>query len=477
MEFLNQIIKSICDFLWSLPMLAALLGTHLYFTLRLGFIQKKVPDGIRWSFGSAAERKEKPSADPGCRKGQRGRQKVCVGQNSRTVRREDGQRHSGGVSAYSALATALAATIGTGNIIGISTAIAVGGPGAVFWCWISGLLGMATCYAECFLSVRFRVRREDGSLVGGPMYILDRVLHKKGLAVVFSVFAILAAFAAGSSVQAHSMAAAIREQVDISPHLIGIAAGMLAGTVIIGGAKKIAKVCTWMVPVMSVFFLAGCFVVIGQNWKLLPQTFGAIVGAAFSSRAFIGGAAGTAVMTALRVGMAKGLFTNEAGMGSMPMSAAAAETDSPRRQAIISMTGVFWDTIVMCAITGITIVSSMIKDPALFAGAAQDRLCFIAFSALPWDGERMLSLCLVLFSFATIVGWSFYGECAAHYLAGERGTKLFQIAYMVFVYLGAVMSLDLVWNLSDLCNAFMALPNLVCLWALRKVVVRESCRG
>lgn len=457
MEFLNQIVKGICDFLWSMPMLVLLLGTHLYFTVRLHFVQRRVPEGIRWSFDHGDEGSS--TSSPAL---------------SSSAARHLACKNAGGVSAYSALATALAATIGTGNIIGISTAVAVGGPGAVFWCWISGLLGMATCYAECFLAVRFRVRRPDGSLVGGPMYILDRVLHRKGLAVAFSVFAILAALAVGSSVQAHSMASAIREQVDVSPHLIGIAAGMLTGTVIIGGAKKISKVCTWMVPVMSIFFLAGCFVVIGQNWKVLPQTIRAIVGAAFSAKSFVGGMTGTAVMTALRVGMAKGLFTNEAGMGSIPMSAAAAETESARRQAVISMTGVFWDTIVMCAVTGITIVSSMIKNPQLFAEAAQDRLCFIAFSMLPWNGERMLSICLVLFSFATIIGWSFYGECAANYLGGERGTKLFQIAYMVFVYLGAVMTLDLVWNLSDLCNAFMALPNLFALWKLRKVVISGS---
>lgn len=439
MEVLNRLIESVCDFLWSMPMLVLLLGTHLYFTVRLKFIQRRIPEGIRWSFGSAA-----------------------------------GNEKAGGVTAYSALATALAATIGTGNIIGISTAIAVGGPGAVFWCWISGLLGMATCYAECFLAARFRVRREDGSLVGGPMYILDRVLHKKWLAILFSVFTVLAAFAAGSSIQAYSMAAAIREQAEISPHIIGIAAGMLAGCVIIGGAKKIAKVCTWMVPIMSIFFLAGCAVVIWQNRIVLPQTLNAIVGAAFSAKSFIGGMAGTAVMTALRIGMARGLFTNEAGMGSMPMSAAAAETGSAQKQAVISMTGVFWDTIIMCAVTGITIVSCMIKTPELFGEAGQDRLCFAAFSTLPWDGELMLSVCLVLFSFATIIGWSFYGECAAHYLGGELGTKLFQVAYMVFAYLGAVMSLELVWNLSDLCNAFMVLPNMICLWSLRKVVINST---
>lgn len=438
MEFLNSLIRQLCDFLWSMPMLVLLFGAHLYFTVKTGFIQKKVFAGIKWSVMSGGEQKKS------------------------------------GVSSYSALATALAATIGTGNIIGISTAVALGGPGAVFWCWISGFLGMATCYAECYLAARFRVKKTDGSLAGGPMYILDKVLHRRKLAVLFSLFAIMAAFAAGSSVQAHSMAAAIREHMDISPHVIGIAAGMLTGTVIIGGARKIAGVCTWLVPVMGTFFLAGCMVVIWRNRAFLPQTVEVIIGSAFSAQAAAGGFAGTAVITAVRVGMAKGLFTNEAGMGSMPMSAAAADTPSSQKQAVISMTGVFWDTIVMCAITGIAIVGSMLRCPELFVMAQPDRLCFIAFSQLPWEGEKMLSVCLVLFSFATIIGWSFYGECAAHYIGGERGTKLFQVAYMVFVYLGAVMSLELVWNLSDLCNAMMTLPNLFVLWKLRRLIGKEK---
>ena len=434
MELLNGLIRELCGFLWSMPMLVLLFGTHLYFSVKTGFVQKKVFAGIKWSLFS--------------------------GEGSKKT----------GVSPYSALATALAATIGTGNIIGISTAVALGGPGAVFWCWISGFLGMATCYAECCLAARFRVKREDGSLAGGPMYILDKVLHRRKMAVLFSVFAIMAAFAAGSSVQAHSMAAAIREHAEISPHVIGIAAGMLTGLVIIGGARKIAGVCTWLVPVMGTFFLAGCMVVIWQNRMLLPKTLELMIRSAFSAKSMAGGFTGVAVMTAVRVGMAKGLFTNEAGMGSMPMSAAAADGESFQKQAVISMTGVFWDTIVMCAVTGIAIVSSMLKNPELFAEVSADRLCFAAFSMLPWDGEKMLSVCVVLFAFATIIGWSFYGECAAHYIGGERGTKLFQIAYMVFVYLGAVMSLELVWNLSDLCNAMMTLPNIYCLWKLRRLI-------
>ncbi len=438
MDVLNEIIKRLCDFLWNFPMLILLGGTHLYFTFRLGFIQKRVPAGIRMSVSKGQEK--------------------------------------GGLSPYAALSTALAATIGTGNIIGISTAIAVGGPGAVFWCWISGLFGMATCYAECFLSARYRMKRPDGTVFGGPMYVMEKILHKKGMAVVFSFFAVLAALSMGSSVQAHSLTAAVTEHISVSPHLVGIAAAMLAGSVLVGGAKKTAKVCTFLVPVMSVIYLGGCFFVILKNVRWLPETFAVIMEAAFSSRSVIGGIAGAAVMTGIRTGMAKGLFTNEAGMGSMPMSAAASGAASPVDQGIISMTGIFWDTLVMCAVTAIAIISGMVRNPAAYVSAGEDAYCFVAFSALPFAGEKLLSVCLVLFAFATMIGWSFYGECAARYLWGERGTKIFQVIYMVFVYLGAVMSLDLVWNLSDLCNACMAVPNIICLWMLKGVIIDQTVR-
>lgn len=439
MQVIGGLVKTLCDFLWSFPMLILLMGIHLYFTIRLRFIQKKVPKGIRMSFSKEGTKE-------------------------------------GGFSPYAALATALAATIGTGNIVGISTAIAIGGPGALFWCWISGLLGMATCYAECFLSAKFRVQKPDGTVVGGPMYVMERVLHRKEMAVVFAFFAVMAALSAGSSVQAHALTAAVTEHIDISPHLVGIAAAMLAGSVLVGGAKKTAKVCTYLVPVMSVIYLGGCFFVIARNAAYVPEALRVIITSAFSARSFIGGVAGTAVLTSIRVGMAKGLFTNEAGMGSMPMTAGAADSISPVKQGLISMTGIFWDTLVMCAITGIAILSDMIREPEPYLHAAQDDLCFVAFSGLPFAGDEMLSVCLVLFAFATIIGWSFYGECAARYLWGEKGTKVFEVVYMVFVYLGSVLSLDLVWNLSDLSNACMAIPNILCLWMLRKVIVSQTRR-
>ena len=416
-------------------MLVLLAGTHLYFTIRLGFIQRKLPDGLRRSLSSAG---------------------------------------SGGLSPYEALSTALAATIGTGNIIGISSAIALGGPGAVFWCWISGFFGMATCYAESVLSAACRKKRADGSFYGGPMYVMEQLLHNRLLAVLFSVFTVLAALCVGSGVQAHSLTAVISRRLPVSVHWIGIAAALLAGSILIGGAKKTAKVCTCLVPVMSVLYLGSCLFLLVKNAAWIPAALQAIFVSAFSKKAVIGGIAGTAVKMAVRTGMAKGLFTNEAGMGSMPMAAAAAEGLSPRDQGLVSMTGVFWDTLVMCAVTALAILSDMVKNAAPYRAAAVDEYCFVAFSNLPVAGEDLLSLCLVLFAFATIIGWSFYGECAARYLWGERGVTVFQVIYMVFVYLGSVCSLELVWNLSDLCNACMAVPNLWCLWKLKELIVEKT---
>lgn len=468
MSGILYVIQTLQKCLWGLPMLFLLLGTHIYFTVRLHVIQRKIPQGIRLSLFGTGQRKKK---DIGIQ--------------------EKSHEQKGNVSPFSALATSLAATIGTGNIIGISTAVAIGGPGAVFWCWITGVLGIATCYAECYLSVRFRVRQEDGTYRGGPMYVMEQVLHQKNAAVLFAFSVILVSLGMGSSVQSHSIAAAVLEQKEIPVRLIGIIVAILTGLVIVGGAEQIAKICTWLVPFMSIFYLGGCLLLLWMNKSVLPGTFRVILQSAFSSRSVIGGAAGTAVMTGVRAGISRGLFTNEAGLGSIPMAAASARTSSPRQQGLVSMTGTFWDTVVMCAITGIAVVSSMIRQPELFQKAAPDQLCFLAFSQLdeiiqrwfpklripggiPVDGSFILSAALVLFAFATIIGWNFYGECAVRYLWGKKGLKQYHMLYILAVYLGAVLSLDLVWTMSDLFNSFMAVPNLLCLWMLRGVVIEEG---
>lgn len=437
MEAVQRFVSTFQEYLWSFPMLILLFGTHVYFTLRLHLIQRKIPRGIRLSLGGGTEKPE-------------------------------------GVSSYSALATALAATIGTGNIVGISAAIAVGGFGAVFWCWVSGFLGIATCYAECFLAVKYKKMAPDQSVCGGTMYVLEHRLQKRGMAVAFAFFTVVASLGIGSSVQAYSIRTAIEQQVEISPHIIGIVAGVLAGVVIVGGSRQIARVCTWLVPVMSVLYLGGCVYIMIKNSDMLAESVAVILESAFCGQAVAGGIAGRAVMLGIRTGISRGLFTNEAGLGSIPLAAVTAGTKDAVRQGLISMTGPFWDTVVMCAITGIATTSSMLKHPEHYVGVLPEKMCFVAFGELPAGGELLLSVSLALFAFATIIGWNVYGTSAVRYLWGDSGIKVYQIVYMMFVYLGAVLSMELVWGLSDLFNSFMAIPNLLCLWMLRAEVVEGA---
>lgn len=437
MHNLLTLLNNLRDFLWNFPIPILLLGTHLYFTFRLGFIQKHIPKGIRLSFSKQ-------------------------------------ENNSSGISPYRALATALAATIGTGNIIGISTAIAIGGPGAVFWCWITGVFGIATCYCECFLSSKYKVKQKNGQFTGGPMYVLKNILHFKKLSIIFAIFAVLASFGIGSSVQANSIRNAITEQVNLSPHIIGIATAIIAGIIIIGGVSQISRICTFLVPIMSVLYLSGCIYLLFINYNYILPSISLIVKSAFSSQSFLGGIAGTAVIMGIRVGISRGLFTNEAGLGSIPMTAAASGAPSPVTQGVISMTGPFWDTVVICAITGIVIVSSILKNPSAYLSAANDKLCFIAFSSLPFYGTAILSICLVLFAFATIIGWSYFGECCTSFLFGENAIPTYQLIYILSIYFGAVLSLEVVWGLSDLFNACMIIPNLICIWKLKKIILKET---
>lgn len=406
-----------------------LMITHLYFTIHLKGIQSKIVDGIRLSMKSSSNRK-------------------------------------GGISPYEALSTTLAATIGTGNIIGISTAIALGGVGSIFWCWVTGVLGMATCYAECFLSAKYRIKSPGGNYIGGPMYVLEKVLNKKKLAIIFAGFTIVASFGIGSGVQSHSITGVIKSQLNIRPHIVGIAISVLAGFVLIGGTKTIAKVCSFLVPCMSLLYIGGCLYIIVMNIAYIPKALMVIVKAAFSEGSVIGGVAGTAVTIGMRVGIAKGLFTNEAGMGSMAIAAAESDSGSPHEQGLISMTSVFWDTVVMCAITGIAIVSSMISDVHRYKGVTSDKLCFTAFSQIPF-GEMILTISLVLFAFATIIGWSYYGKRAAEYIGGSGCAEIYMTFYVVTIFCGAIMSLEQVWKLADILNIFMTFPNIISLWFLR----------
>ncbi len=431
---MNQIFSEISNFLWGWPMIILLLGTHLYLTVRLRFPQRKILTAIKLS-----------------------------------VKRDNGAK--GDVSQFGALATALAATIGTGNIIGVATAVALGGPGAVLWCWLTGVFGISTKYAEGLLAIKYRVKREDGSMLGGPMYALERGLGWKGMAVLFSLFTAIAAFGIGNTVQANAIATLTSETYGVSPYLTGIVLCLLAGAVIIGGVKSIARVCTMLVPFMAIFYVVGCIVILIMNSHYVWPAIQLICKAAFTPEAAGGGFIGTTVMMAARFGIARGLFSNESGMGSAPIVAAAAQTRNPVRQALVSASGTFWDTVVICALTGIVIVSSILAFPDIdYSNGAV--LTKMAFSKIPYIGAPLLTVGLLTFAFSTILGWSYYGERAAEYLGAKH--TIYRVLYIIALFIGSVISLDIVWNIADCMNALMAIPNLLSLLFLSGVIVRET---
>jgi alanine or glycine:cation symporter, AGCS family len=417
---------------WGTPLLAVLFGTHVFMTVRLRGVQRHVFRAV-----------------------------------SLSVKREKGA--SGDVSPFSALMTALAATIGTGNIVGVATAVAAGGPGAVFWMWISGIFGMATKYAESFLSVKYRVKTPEGGMSGGPMYVMERGLKMKGLGQVFAFFTAVAAFGIGAMVQANSISSVFNTVFCLPPLLTGIIVALLAGCVILGGIKSIARVCNLIIPAAGISFILCNLVILFMGRAMIPHTIALIFTSAFSGQAAAGGFAGATVRQALRLGISRGLFSNEAGLGSEPIVAAAAQTKSPARQALISMTGTFWDTVVLAALTGVMIVNS----GAWLGGASGGELTALVFDALP-AGRIILALCLFTFAFATCIGWSYYAEKAVEYLFGKQSVKAYKVVYVMLIFVGAVFSLGVVWSFSDIANAFMAVPNLFSVIILSKEVAKET---
>lgn len=437
MEAINNFLNAANGIMWGPPMLILLVGTHIYLTFRLGIIQKYVFKGIKLSVT------KDPDAD-------------------------------GDVSQFAALATALAATIGTGNIVGVGTAIAVGGPGAVLWTWMTGIFGMATKYAEGLLAVKYRVKTSDGTMLGGPMYALERGLKSKWLGILFATFAVLASFGIGNMTQANSISGMLNTQFKLPQVVTGIAVAALTCFVIIGGVKSIAAVCEKLVPLMAFFYVLGCFIILVINRQYLPEAISTIVSAAFSPKAAAGGFVGSTIMTAARYGIARGLFSNESGLGSAPIAAAAAATRNPVRQALVSMTGTFWDTVVVCLMTGLVLVSSIIKSPGGFDGLSGGDLTNRAFDAIPVVGPFILAIGLACFAYSTILGWAYYGERCLEYLFGKVAIMPYRIIYSVVTFFGATMTLDVVWNFSDLMNACMAVPNLIALLALSGVLVSET---
>ena len=436
MNTINEFFSVTSSLLWGWPMIILLLGTHLFLTIRLHFPQRHILKAIRLSV----------QRDPDA---------------------------TGDVSQFSSLATALAATIGTGNIIGVATAIALGGPGAVLWCWLTGVFGIATKYAEGLLAIKYREKKLDGKVIGGPMFALEKGLGWRWAAILFAIFTALASFGIGNTVQANAIATLAYETYDISPYITGTVICLLTGAVILGGVKSIARVCATLVPLMALFYILGCIYIIGVNIDYAWPAIKLIVTSAFSPQAAGGGFVGTTVMMAARYGIARGLFSNESGLGSAPIVAAAAQTRNPVRQALVSSTGTFWDTVVICAMTGIVIVSSVLAYPDItFDNGAV--LTKMAFSKIPIIGTPLLTFGLLTFAFSTILGWCYYGERAVEYLKGRRWMLAYRMIFIVAVFIGSVMQLGVVWNMADCMNALMAIPNLLSLLALNGIIVHET---
>jgi AGCS family alanine or glycine:cation symporter len=378
----------------------------------------------------------------------------------------------GDISHFGALTTALAATIGTGNIVGVSTAVAAGGPGAVLWMWLTGVFGISTKYAEAVLSVKYRVKTPSGDMGGGPMYVLERGMHARWLGIVFAVLTAVAAFGIGCMVQANSISSLLSESYGISVWVSGLVMTILTAVVILGGIKSIARVCEKLVPFMAIFYVLGCLTLLVMHAERLPETVRLILGSAFTGQAAVGGFLGAGIREAIRFGIARGLFSNESGLGSAPIVAAAARTRNPVRQALVSSTGTFWDTVVVCLITGLVVVNSMRWTEGI-GGTALTRA---AFQDLGPVGPTILTIGLLTFVFSTILGWSYYGEKAAEYLMGEGAVKPYRWLWVVAVMVGSVASVPAVWSFADIANGLMAVPNLVSLLMLSGVTVAETRR-
>lgn len=433
MNSLESTLQSISDWVWGPPLLILLFGTHLFLTFRLRFIQRYLPQAIRLSIS----------------------------------RDKEGE---GDVSQFGALTTALAATIGTGNIVGVSTAISIGGPGAVMWMWLTGVFGIATKYSEAVLAVKYRITTKSGAMAGGPMYVLERGLKVKWLGILFAALTAVAAFGIGCMTQANSIASLAKESLGLSPWITGGVMTLLTGVVILGGIKSIASVCEKLVPFMAAFYVLGCLTLLLMGAGTLPATVVTIVTSAFAGQAAVGGFIGAGISQAIRYGIARGLFSNESGLGSAPIVAAAAQTRNPVRQALVSATGTFWDTVVVCAMTGLVIVNSGEWKNGL-SGAA---LTHKAFEDIPVIGSLILTVGLLTFVFSTILGWSYYGEKAAEYLFGAGVIAPYRVLWVIAVMVGSVQPLAVVWSFSDIANGLMAVPNLIALLGLSSVVVAET---
>jgi AGCS family alanine or glycine:cation symporter len=451
-DAISAVMNGFNDFLWGWFMIILLLGTHIFLTIRTKFVQRKTFKAIKLSVT------KDPDSD-------------------------------GDISPFQALATALASTIGTGNIIGVGTAIALGGPGAVLWCWLTGVFGIATKYSESLIGVKYRVKTSDGRMLGGAMYALERGFKFKTLgkilAILFALFALLASFGIGSGVQVNAISNIMNNTFDLGTVnlfgqdasvisiIVGVLVAAITAVVIFGGIKSISRVCELLVPFMAVFYVLGCLIILGMNFDVLGKTFEMIFQDAFSLKSVAGGFLGSSLMLAARYGIARGLFSNESGMGSAPIVASAAQTRNPVRQAMISSTGTFWDTVVVCLMTGLVLVSSIIKNPAIDVSDGGD-LTYKAFQQIPVVGTPILVIGIAAFAYSTILGWSYYGERCVEYLFGRCGMIPYKLIFVFILLIGPVIKLDLVWTMADIFNALMSIPNLIAVVVLSPVVVKET---
>ena len=440
-EQIYNAVASVDDFVWGWGMIALLLGTHVFLTIRTGFIQRKtITKGIPFS-----------------------------------VSKEEGA--DGEVSQFGALATALASTIGTGNIIGVGTAVALGGPGAVLWYWLTGVFGIATKYAESLIAVKYRVKTADGRMQGGAMYALERGLNMKWLGMIFAVFAGCASFGIGCATQVNAIAEVCNNNLGIEPWIVGVVIAVLTAFVIFGGIKSIASVCEKLVPFMAAFYVLGCIIILAINHDFVFPAIVKICQSAFSNeQAVIGGFVGGGIRYAIQYGVARGLFSNESGMGSAPIAAAAAKTRNPVRQALVSSTGTFWDTVVVCLMTGLVLVSTMMKNTEITMNMTSDGgdLTTAAFGQIPYLGPFILVVGIITFAYSTILGWAYYGERCVEYFSGKKGLIPYRVLYIAVALIAPVLALDLVWKIADILNALMAIPNLIAVLLLSPVIVKET---
>lgn len=437
MERFEEFLGTVSGFIWGIPLLILIVGTGIYLTVRLGFLQVRLlPYALKLTFSKGVDKDSK-----------------------------------GDISHFQALSTAMAATVGTGNIVGVATAVVLGGPGAVFWMWLSAFFGMATKYGEAVLAVKYRVTDAKGQMAGGPMYYLEHGLKQKWLAVLFAIFGAIAAFGIGNMTQSNSIASIVDETFGMAPWITGLILTIFAALVILGGIKTIGKFTSFFVPFMVIFYVLAGLVIMVLNFEQVPAAIGTILSAAFTGEAALGGAVGAAI----RYGVARGVFSNEAGLGSAPIAAAAAKTDMPGRQALVSMTQVLFDTLIVCSITGITIVMSGLYTVEGLEGAPLTSAAFGQY--LGGVGPYVVALGLIFFASSTIIGWSYYGEKCFQYLFKNPSLLIvYRILFVAAVFLGATASLTVVWTFSDVMNGLMAIPNLIGLLGLSGVIIFETKR-